>query len=292
MILCAVLSQGFGWRGERSTDATGNGRRLTGTKGERHLSAPGNELAVPASLAARVRGDVELSRRERIFDLALAILMLPVVLAACAVISIALYLDSPGPVIFRSTRVGRDGHLFSMLKFRKMRPEATGPAITVADDERFTPIGRFLAAARLDELPQIWNVLRGDMRFVGPRPELECFVAEFADAYAEILTVTPGITGVAQLQFLRESALVNGDDPVSKYTDHVLPQKIEIDVEYVRSRSLRGDLLILARTVVAPLVLLAEGARSRIGNVRAWLPAAGLGLVLALLLALSAGNIS
>ncbi len=91
----------------------------------------------------------------------------------------AIYIDSPGPVMFRSWRVGRGGVPFAMLKFRKMRDDAGSDPLTIADDERFTPIGRFLAATRLDELPQVWNVLRGEMRLVGPRPELEYFVDQF-----------------------------------------------------------------------------------------------------------------
>jgi lipopolysaccharide/colanic/teichoic acid biosynthesis glycosyltransferase len=248
-----------------------------------------NPLALPApfSVARRTRS----TRKERAFDLALTIPLLPLFLLGGLLIAIALYVDSPGPVLFTSRRVGRDGQPFAMLKFRKMRSDATGPAITTADDERFTPIGRFLAASRMDELPQIWNVLRGEMRLVGPRPELACFVAEFADAYAEILTVTPGITGVAQLRFLNESALLGGDDPAQTYSDHVLPQKVEIDLDYVATRSLLGDFTIIARTLLAPAAALAGGIDSRRHALGPWLPAVGLAGVLVVLFLLSSGNI-
>jgi lipopolysaccharide/colanic/teichoic acid biosynthesis glycosyltransferase len=249
-----------------------------------------NSVALPAP-SFSVRRQTQPTRRERCFDLALTIPLLPLLLIAGALIALALYIDSPGPVLFTSERVGRDGRLFAMLKFRKMRSGATGPAITTADDERFTPIGRFLAATRLDELPQIWNVLRGDMRLVGPRPELTCFVDEFAEAYGEILTVTPGITGVAQLRFLNEAELLHGEDPAKTYSDHVLPQKVEIDIEYVRSRSLTGDLAIIARTLLVPAVLLAGVSRSRFHGLRPWLPAVGLAGALVVLFLVSSSNI-
>lgn len=218
-------------------------------------------------------GSRQIGWQERCFDIALTIVLLPAILVVGAAIALAVYLDSAGPVIYRSVRVGRGGQPFAMLKFRKMHGEAAGHPLTVEDDERFTPIGRFLAGTRLDELPQFLNVLRGEMRLVGPRPELECFVAEFADQYAEVLTVTPGITGNAQLRFADEKSLLSGPDPAATYRDQLLPVKIEIDLEYVRSRSLSKDLLILARTAALPFVTLADRALVRAGVMRRWAPA-------------------
>jgi lipopolysaccharide/colanic/teichoic acid biosynthesis glycosyltransferase len=228
---------------------------------------------------------------ERSFDLALLVLLAPVILIVGAAIAIAIYLDSPGPVIFRSLRVGRDGELFEMLKFRKMRTESEDYPVTLANDTRFTPIGRFLAATRLDELPQVVNVLRGEMRLVGPRPELECFVAEFAEEYTAILEVSPGITGHAQLRFLDEKALLQGEDPATIYCDHVLPQKVKIDVEYARTRTIRGDLAILGRTVVLPISVLAAALRVRHRTLRTWLPATLLAAALVVAFALSSSNV-
>jgi lipopolysaccharide/colanic/teichoic acid biosynthesis glycosyltransferase len=170
------------------------------------------------------------SRAERCFDVAITIAVLPFCLVVAAVIAIAIYIDSPGPVFYRSRRVGRDGEPFEMIKFRKMRSDVEGHPVTLDNDERFTPIGRFLSATRLDELPQVWNVLRGEMRIVGPRPEVACFVAQYAADYEEILSVTPGITGDAQLLFVDEKRLLRGPDPVRAYANHVLPAKIEIDL--------------------------------------------------------------
>ncbi len=219
---------------------------------------------------------------ERCFDLAVTVILLPLVALVAFAIAIAIYVDSPGPVIYRSRRVGRDGQMFEMLKFRKMRRDAPSHPVTLDDDERFTPIGRFLAATRLDELPQVVNVLQGRMRLVGPRPELECFVAQFVDEYAEILSVTPGVTGNAQLRFVGERSLLSGPHPETAYTSHVLPAKIEIDLDYVRKHTLASDLSILARTAMLPAALLWTQLRKRSSVLRLWLPSAACAAVLAL----------
>jgi lipopolysaccharide/colanic/teichoic acid biosynthesis glycosyltransferase len=218
--------------------------------------------------------------RDRCVDVTLLLLAMPLLLPLAAAIAIAIYLDSPGPVLFRSIRVGRDSQPFEMFKFRKMRLDSEGHPVTLADDERFTPIGRFLTVTHLDELPNIINVLRGEMRLVGPRPELEYFAAQFCEPYAEIVKVTPGITGVAQLRFADERHLLHGPDPVGAYSDHILPAKIEIDLAYARNHSLAGDLMILARTAALPVALLLR--RTRWAIVRAWLPTAGCALLLTL----------
>jgi lipopolysaccharide/colanic/teichoic acid biosynthesis glycosyltransferase len=222
----------------------------------------------------------------RCLDVVLTVFMAPVILIAGAAIALAIYIDSPGPVIYRSRRVGRGGQPFEMLKFRKMRRDASSGPLTREDDDRFTPIGRFLAATRLDELPQAWNVLRGEMRLVGPRPELECFVAQFPDQYAEILTVTPGVTGNSQLRFVDERLLLDGPDPESTYCEHVLPVKIEIDLGYARSHPLAGDLLILAKTAALPTALLRDRLHRRSGFLRVWLPTAAAAVLFALVFVL------
>jgi lipopolysaccharide/colanic/teichoic acid biosynthesis glycosyltransferase len=219
---------------------------------------------------------------ERCLDIALIVLVSPVLALVALALAAAVYVDSPGPVIYRSRRVGRDGELFEMLKFRKMRNEAHSGPLTLDDDERFTPIGRFLAATRLDELPQVINILRGDMRVVGPRPELECFVAEFPEEYAEIVTVTPGLTGNAQLRFVGEKALFSGPTPENTYTDHVMPIKVAIDLDYVRHHSIIRDVLILVRTVALPFELLADRLRDSSASLRVWIPTAACAALLVL----------
>ena len=158
-----------------------------------------------------------------------------------------------------------------MLKFRKMHRDAGSDPLTASRDDRFTPIGRFLAETHLDELPQIVNVLRGDMRLVGPRPSCRYFTEQFVAEYGDILAVTPGITGNAQLLFIDEKLLLTGPAPSATYTDEVLPAKILVDLDYVRSHTLAGDVWILARTVLLPFSLLAARRRSTWSTVRLWI---------------------
>lgn len=219
---------------------------------------------------------------ERCFDVALTIVVLPLLIVIAVAVTIAIYLDSPGPVLYRSQRVGRGGVIFEMLKFRKMHRDAGSHPLTASRDERFTPIGRFLADTRLDELPQIVNVLRGEMRLVGPRPELPYFTEQFAAEYADILTVTPGITGNAQLLFVNEKSLLLGPASSVTYTDEVLPVKIGVDLEYVRSHSLARDAWILACTLLLPFTLLAAHTRTGWSAVRLWIAPAVCATVLAL----------
>jgi lipopolysaccharide/colanic/teichoic acid biosynthesis glycosyltransferase len=190
----------------------------------------------------------------RAFDLAVCILLLPAVLLVGSVTALLIYIDSPGSVFYPSTRVGRYGRTFKMLKFRKMRRSARGGPLTMTDDERFTPIGRFLAMTKLDELPQLWNVLKGDMRLVGPRPEVPEFVSRYSEDYREVLSVLPGITGPAAVEYASESHLLSLQrDPLRFYRETIMPHKIEIDLEYIRTRTLRGDLRILAQTMTVPV---------------------------------------
>jgi lipopolysaccharide/colanic/teichoic acid biosynthesis glycosyltransferase len=181
-------------------------------------------------------------------------LILPVLLLIGGAVALAILLDSPGPILFKTVRVGRGGRPFVMLKFRKMRDDVAGLPLTLGNDARFTPIGRLLALTKLDELPQILNVLCGDMRLVGPRPELQEFIDKYPTPYDEILRYPPGITGTAQLRFATESrVLAECEDPVVLYCDELLPAKINLDLDYVRTHSILGDLAILSRTAILPL---------------------------------------
>jgi lipopolysaccharide/colanic/teichoic acid biosynthesis glycosyltransferase len=254
---------------------------------------PGGEKSValaPAVLGSGAYRNV--SGLQRGFDLLLTVILAPVFLIVGAAIAIAIYVDSPGPVIFRSRRIGKNGIPFEMLKFRKMRADAGNDPVTLADDERFTPIGRFLSATRLDELPQVWNVVRGEMRLVGPRPELEYFVAEFAHEYDEILTVLPGITGEAQLRFLDEKSLLSGPDPAGAYRETVLPEKIKIDLNYVRTHSLLSDLLLIARTIALPVTLPIHKLHRSSRSVRVWIPTAVSAVVLVLMFLVTSSHLS
>jgi len=192
---------------------------------------------------------------QRTFDLVLAVLVMPPALVLGVLTAIAVFLDSPGPIFYRSRRIGRDGVPFWMFKFRTMRHLAGGPLISSKMDHRFTPVGRFLAITRLDELPQLWNVIRGEMRMVGPRPELEEFVREQSESYERILTVPPGLTGPTQLVFADEGALLAAtEDREELYRREILPAKVRLDLAYVESHSIRGDLSAVLRTCLLPAV--------------------------------------
>ena len=189
----------------------------------------------------------------RPLDLGIGLLLAVVLLPVLAVIAIAVRLDSTGPILHRSLRAGRGGETFAMVKFRTMRPNAErdGPAITGPRDPRMTRVGRFLRRHRLDELPQLWNVARGDMALVGPRPEDPRFVALYGDADRAVLAVRPGLCGAAQLAFKNEERLLPADDVEAAYVRDILPRKLAIDRAYVHDRSLGGDLAILGRSVLA-----------------------------------------
>jgi lipopolysaccharide/colanic/teichoic acid biosynthesis glycosyltransferase len=178
-----------------------------------------------------------------------ASLLLVTLMPLIVVLAIAIRIDSPGPVFIRLRRVGRDGCEFGMLKFRKMRVGAAGPALTSPDDDRFTHLGSVLAKYKLDEVPQLWNVLCGQMSLVGPRPEDRDFVEREKQAYSEICKVKPGITGLSQLTFARESEILDPEDRVADYVERVLPQKVRLDQMYAERRSVGMDLRILLGTI-------------------------------------------
>ena len=192
-----------------------------------------------------------MSLAKRLVDLVIAVPVFVALIPLLIVLAILIKLDSRGPILYRCARVGLKGREFSMFKFRKMHRDAAGLALTSASDERFTRFGRFLARRKLDELPQLWNVICGDMSLVGSRPEDPSFVALHPQQYAEILRARPGITGLSQLAFAREGNLLDGPDPLGRYVESLLPQKIAIDRLYVASRSISMDLRILAWTVAA-----------------------------------------
>ena len=187
---------------------------------------------------------------KRAIDIALSASALFFLSPLFGVIALLVVLDSRGPVFFRAERVGFRGRPLQMLKFRKMRTGARGLALTVSGDERFTRVGGWLARTKLDELPQLWHVLRGEMSLVGPRPESPDFVARFPADYDVILRVRPGITGYTQLAFAREGAILDPSDPQAHYLQALLPQKVGLDRLYAGRMSLRRDVSILVATFV------------------------------------------
>jgi lipopolysaccharide/colanic/teichoic acid biosynthesis glycosyltransferase len=209
-----------------------------------------------------------LSAGKRVFDLLALVLIVPFVLPVGVVIAIAVFLDSSGPVFYRAHRVGGGGRSFEMLKFRTMKVGIAGHAVAGGTDARITPVGRFLRASRLDELPQLWNVARGQMSVVGPRPELEEFVALHAGDYREILAVPPGLTGPTQLRFagVEASVLSLHPDPEAFYREELLPDKVALDLAYARSNSLGRDFLVVCQTLALPAILAFQRLRDGDGK--------------------------
>jgi lipopolysaccharide/colanic/teichoic acid biosynthesis glycosyltransferase len=188
---------------------------------------------------------------KRWLDLGLAALLLALAAPALLAASLAALLLDGRPVFYRQTRIGRHGRPFAIIKFRTMRAGADRiNTVTVAGDARITPVGAWLRRTRLDELPQLWHVLRGEMSLVGPRPDVPGYADQLQGADRAILELRPGITGPAALAFANEAALLaQAADPVA-YNDQVLwPAKVRINLDYARDLSLLSDLAWLWRTV-------------------------------------------
>ena len=188
---------------------------------------------------------------KRLVDIAASCIGL--LLLAPVLLGIAVWIkrDSPGPVFFRQQRIGRHGEPFRIYKFRSMRQDNAGLQITVGADDRITRSGHFIRAYKLDELPQLINVLLGDMSIVGPRPEVPRYVALYpADVRAEVLSVRPGITDLASVQYRSESTLLaQSSNPEQTYVDTILPAKLALCRQYVRERSFWLDLRIIGMTL-------------------------------------------
>ncbi len=194
---------------------------------------------------------------KRAIDLLLAslglVLLSPLLLLAAACVK----LSSPGPIFFRQVRIGRNFRPFYILKFRSMVADAParGTPITFGDDPRITRVGRLLRRTKIDEIPQLVNVLKGEMSLVGPRPEIPKYVEMFRADYAEILRVRPGITDLASLRYRDESAeLGRAADPEAEYVRRVLPEKIALGKEYVARSSLWFDLRVMLATAVCLVI--------------------------------------
>lgn len=192
---------------------------------------------------------------KRLFDVIFAALALVVLAPVLVVVAAWVRWDSPGTVFFRQTRVGRDGKLFRIYKFRTMHAHAekAGPAITIGADPRITRSGNWLRRTKVDELPQFINVLFGDMSVVGPRPEVPAYVSMYPEPVRhQVLSVRPGITDVASIEFRDESSMLGqSNDPEQAYVEQILPIKLRYATQYVQSHTLWGDLKIIARTVSA-----------------------------------------
>ncbi|SHH02617.1 sugar transferase [Massilia sp. CF038] len=188
---------------------------------------------------------------KRIFDFIAS--LLGVVLLCPLFLAVALWikLDSPGPVFFRQQRVGRDGTLFNIIKFRTMQDDAHETLLTVGHDRRITRAGRFLRRHKLDEFPQLFNVIAGSMSLVGPRPEVPRYVDCYpAEVRSVVLSVSPGITDWASIYYKEENSLLGrAADPEQAYLDTILPAKLKYNLRYVHERSFWNDVRIIFTTL-------------------------------------------
>lgn len=188
---------------------------------------------------------------KRAFDLAVGLPALAAASPVIATLAVAVKLDSRGPAFFAQTRVGRGGRPLKLYKLRTMVPDAPslGPAVTAAGDPRVTRVGRLLRMTKLDELPQLLNVVRGEMSIVGPRPEAERYVRLYKPEWLRLLEVRPGITDLASLTFRHEEELLSkADDRERAYVEAVLPAKLSLALEGVDRSSVLFDLSVIART--------------------------------------------
>lgn len=190
---------------------------------------------------------------KRVFDVVFATLALVVLLPLLVCLAVMVKLDSPGPALFRQTRVGRDGRMFRIVKFRSMRVDApdTGPALTVGADARITRAGAWLRARHVDELPQLANVIAGSMSLVGPRPELPRYVECVSEPLrSRWLALMPGITDPVSLAFADEpQRLARSPDPEATYVREILPAKVQASVAYGEGATLGSDARVLMRSI-------------------------------------------
>jgi len=193
---------------------------------------------------------------KRLFDVATATIGLLLLWPVLAVLALLVKFRSSGPILFRQDRVGRGGKVFRIAKFRSMDVDAEqrGLQITSAGDRRITPIGGILRRTKLDELPQLWNVLRGEMSLVGPRPEVPSYVQTYTTEQREVLSVRPGLTDPASILYREEEKLLAGQaDPESYYREIVLPAKLKLNLEYLSRVSFVRDVFLILQTMTCVL---------------------------------------
>lgn len=190
---------------------------------------------------------------KRLFDIVFASIGLVIISPLLLWLAIVIKGTSPGPILYRARRVGQNGKLFELYKFRSMvvGADKIGPGITHGQDNRITSIGRFLRHYKLDELPQLFNVLKGDMSFVGPRPEDPRYVEYYSPEQRRVLQIRPGITSWASISYRDESKYLNANNWEQLYIQKILPAKLKLDLEYVSNQSLWTDLKIIFQTLKA-----------------------------------------
>ncbi len=189
---------------------------------------------------------------KRVFDFIAAFIGLLLLSPILLVIALWIKFSSKGPLFYTQKRVGKDFKEFDIYKFRSMvvNADKIGPSVTSGDDSRITEVGKFIRKTKIDELPQLFNVLKGDMSLVGPRPEVMQFVAKKRDEYKKVLSVRPGITDNAAIEFRDEETIMNAyEDKERAYLEIILPQKIKLYYNYIDNISFTNDIKLLLHTL-------------------------------------------
>jgi len=188
---------------------------------------------------------------KRLFDIAASIFGLILTFPVFLIVFLLIKINMPGPVFFKQNRVGRHGKLFRMIKFRSMKMNHGGSSISVRGENRITPLGAKLRKYKIDEFPEFWNILKGDMSFVGPRPDVPGYADKLTGGDRLLLTIRPGLTGAASLKYSNEEELLAlQNDPV-KYNDMVLyPDKVRIEINYIKHWSFWLDIKIIIFTLI------------------------------------------
>ena len=188
---------------------------------------------------------------KRLFDFFVSLIGLILLSLVLVVIAISIKLGSKGPVLFSQKRVGKDGKVFILVKFRSMMVnQNSNNTITSKGDDRITKIGAFLRRYKLDELPELWNVLKGEMSLVGPRPDVSGYADKLKGKDRKILTLRPGITGTASLKYANEEEILSAQDDAQKYNDEVIfPDKVKINLEYYENQTIWLDIKIIFATI-------------------------------------------
>lgn len=190
--------------------------------------------------------------RKRIFDILMSLIGIIILSPFLIIIAIIIKISDPGPILFKQVRVGKDNKDFKILKFRTMSPDLKGNSlqITSSHDPRITKIGKVLRKLKLDELPQLFNVLFGDMSLVGPRPEVRRYVDIYNEEQKKVLKVKPGITDLASIKYRNENDLLAAsNDPEKTYIEEIMPEKLKINQEYINKASVLYDIKLILKTI-------------------------------------------
>ena len=188
---------------------------------------------------------------KRFFDITSSVAVLLILSPVLILIALVISIDSKGGAFYKQERIGKNNKPFKLLKFRSMRRSSDrGSKITIGKDPRITKIGAFIRQYKIDELPQLINIVKGDMSVVGPRPEVKQYVNLYSDEQLKVLAVKPGLTDFASIAYFNEQELLGkAEDPHEMYVETIMPQKLKLNLEYIEKKNFKTDLLIIVRTI-------------------------------------------